>query len=306
MKIGEIVWFNGELKSREDCKIDLLTHALHYGTGVFEGIRAYEQPNGRAGIFRLKKHMERLQQSAKVLGFSVPYSVDELCTGAKETVSKNNLKTCYIRPLAFIGSGPLGMSFGKTPPIQTAIMTWEWGSYLGDDGINNGIRVKTSSQIRPHVNSVMTKGKITGNYAMGVVAKQEALSLGYDEALLLDPNGYVCEGSGENLFALIDGKILTPPRTSILPGITRNSVLTLLESQGLRGEEALFTRDDLYFAEEVFMCGTAAEITPVSEIDGRKIKDGKPGALTKKIQSLYMDSVQGKHPEFSKKWVTVV
>ena len=309
MARGDKIWLNGKILGVEEAKISLFTHALHYGTGAFEGIRAYKQKNGGGAIFRLREHMERLDDSVKIMGFEVPFSTEELMQGAIDAAKANNFEECYLRPIAFIGDGPLGVFPGANPKVEVAILTWEWGSYLGDKGINEGARLKVSSFIRPHVNSAMTKGKITGGYITGVISKREAINAGYDEALMLDPEGYMTEGTGENLFMIKNGIVKTTQLTSILNGVTRATVIQMLKKRGLEVIETRFTRDELYTADEVFLTGTAAEITPIASIDDRKMgrgpNAGKPGPISKQIQSDYAKLVRGElGGEFPKEWLT--
>jgi branched-chain amino acid aminotransferase len=311
MARGQQVWYNGKILPSEEAKISLFTHALHYGTGAFEGIRAYKQKSGGGAVFRLEEHMLRLIESGKIMGFEVPFTVEELVKAAVETCKANKFDECYIRPILFVGDGPLGVYPSAKPPIDVAILTWEWGSYLGDKGANEGARLKISSFVRPHVNSIMTKGKITGQYVNSVLAKSEALKMGFDEALLLDPEGYLTEGSGENLFMIRDGVIKTTPLTSILTGITRRTVIEYFESQGLQVRESRFTRDEIWCADEVFLTGTAAEITPVKEIDfrpiGRGAAAGKPGPITAKLQRDYQAIVRGELKiKGSERWLTPI
>lgn len=306
MARGSKVWFNGKFIPAEDAKISLFTHALHYGTGAFEGIRAYRQNKGGGAIFRLREHMERLHNSSKILGLSLPFSVDQLCEAAVEACRQNQYEECYIRPIAYVGDGPLGVSVGKNPPVDIALLTWEWGKYLGDDAVQNGTRLKISSFNRPQPNSVMTKGKISGQYVTGVLAKQEAIACGYDEALLLDPEGYLAEGSGENLFMISNGVVKTTPLNSILGGITRSTVIEHLRHQGLTVEEIRFTRDELWGANEAFVCGTAAEVTPIRSVDDRDIGKGKPGEITLKLQREYQAMVRGDLPPYGKNWLTPI
>jgi len=306
MAIGTQVWLNGKILPLESAKVSLLTHGLHYGTGVFEGIRTYKQKAGGGAVFRLREHMERMVDSLKILDLKCPYSLDELCRGAIEVTKANRFEECYIRPLGYIADGPLGVYPGENPPVSIAIMNWEWGKYLGDEGVNKGARLMTSSYIRPHVNSVMNKGKITGQYVTGVIAKKEAVRLGFDEAIMLDPDGYVAEGTGENIFIIKRGKVKTTPLTAILGGITRRTVMEHLEKQGSPVHEIRFTRDELWCADEVFMCGTAAEITPIREVDNRVIADGRPGPLTKKLMREYADMVRGTVPEYGREWLTPI
>lgn len=312
MARGSKVWLNGKISNVEEAKISLFTHALHYGTGAFEGIRAYKQKNGGGAIFRLRDHLERLEDSAKIMGFEMSYTVDEMMKACTDACIANNFEECYVRPLAFIGDGPLGVYPGANPKMDLAILVWEWGSYLGDKGINEGAKLKVSSWIRPHVNSAMTKGKITGAYITGVVSKREAISQGYDEALMLDPEGYLTEGTGENLFIVKNNIVKTTQLTSILNGVTRNTVIEMIKKQGLTLIETRFTRDELYCCDEVFLTGTAAEITPISSVDDRKIgrgdRAGKPGPVTQMIQKNYAALVRGDSisNEFPKEWLTPV
>jgi branched-chain amino acid aminotransferase len=311
MARGSKLWLNGSIKTVEEAKISLFSHALHYGTGAFEGIRAYRQKSGGGAIFRLREHMERLQDSIKIMGFEIPYSIEEMCQGAIDACKANGFEECYVRPLAYIGDGPLGVYPGATPKIDLAILVWEWGSYLGDKGVNEGAKLKVSSFVRPHVNSAMTKGKITGAYVVGVVSKSEAIRQGYDEALMLDTEGYMTEGTGENLFIIRNGIVKTTQLTSILNGVTRNTVMEMIRKRGLTLVETRFTRDELYCADEVFLTGTAAEITPVSSVDDRKIgrgpAAGKPGPITQQIQKDYADLVRGGlKGEFPESWLTPV
>jgi len=291
------IWMDGKLVDWDDAKIHVLTHAFHYGTGVFEGIRAYEGEDGRPAVFRLRDHIQRLFDSAQILGVKVPHSFDEICAACKQTLSANGLKAGYIRPVVYIGDGVMGV-YPADNPIRMIIATWKWGTYLGEDALKKGIRVKVSSFNRPQPNSAMTRAKITGGYVTGVLAKKEAKGLGYDEALLLDVDGYVAEGSGENVFIYRKGKLKTTPLTSILPGITRETVMTLARDMGVAVEEQRFTRDEAYIADEVFFCGTAAEVTPIREIDGRSIGKGSTGPVTQKIQAAFFDAVKGRAPKY--------
>ncbi|NDG85316.1 MAG: branched-chain amino acid transaminase [Proteobacteria bacterium] len=310
MARGEKIWLNGKVLNAEEARISLFSHALHYGTGAFEGIRAYKQKKGGGAVFRLREHMERLQDSIKIMGFEIPYSVDEMTAAALEICKANQFEECYVRPIAYIGDGPLGVYPGANPKIDLAILTWEWGNYLGDKGVNEGTKLKVSTFVRPHVNSGMTKGKITGAYVTGVVSKREAILQGYDEALMLDHEGYMTEGTGENLFIIRDGVVKTTQLTSILNGITRNTVMEMLKKFGYPLVETRFTRDELYCADEVFLTGTAAEITPVASVDDRKIgrgpTAGKPGPVTQRIQKAYADLVRGEIGEFPKEWLTPI
>lgn len=311
MARGSQVWYNGKILPVEKAQVSLFTHGLHYGSGAFEGIRAYKQKRGGGAVFRLTEHLERLFDSCKILGLEIPYQLNDLVTGTQAVCKANQFEECYIRPIAFVADGPLGVYAGANPPVDLAILTWEWGSYLGDKGANEGARLAVSSFIRPHVNSAMTKGKITGQYVNGVLAKREALANGFDEALLLDAEGYLTEGSGENLFVIRDGIAKTTPLNSVLSGITRRTVLELLKQQGVSVIEQRFTREEVWCADEVFLTGTAAEITPVKEVDrraiGRGAAAGKPGLLTAKLQKDYQALVRGETaPEFSRGWLTAL
>ncbi|MEE2780339.1 MAG: branched-chain amino acid transaminase, partial [Myxococcota bacterium] len=271
----------------------VLTHTLHYGLGVFEGIRVYEHPDGRSAVFRLEDHIKRLALGARMITLPLEYSVEELMEACVRVARSNRLSSCYLRPLAFVGEGELGVA-AMSNPTQVAIAAWPWGAYLGDAGLTAGVRIKTSSFVRPHVNSQLHKGKVVGHYVNSILAKREALLDGYDEALLLDTNGYVCEASGENIFAVKDGIIYTPAfGGAILGGITRSTLMTLAREADFEIREAPITRDMLYMSDEIFMCGTAAEVTPVRELDRRMIGDGVPGPVTKQLQKRYFDVVKG-------------
>jgi branched-chain amino acid aminotransferase len=309
MARGTHCWYNGKILPVEEAKISLFTHALHYGSGAFEGIRAYKQASGGGAVFRLAEHMQRFEESAKILGFKLPFSQAQLIQAVKDTCKANKFEECYIRPILFVGDGPLGVNPGNEPPIDIAVLNWEWGAYLGNE--HAGARLKVSSFVRPHVNSSMTKGKITGQYVNSVLAKREAISSGFDEAILLDPEGYVTEGSGENIFMIRDGIVKTTPLNSILNGITRQSIMRYMEHKGLKIIESRFTRDELWCADEVFLTGTAAEITPVQEIDmrpiGRGDAAGKPGPIAVQIQREFQALVRGKEkPDFAKNWLTAL
>ncbi len=296
------IWMDGELIPWEEAKIHVLTHTLHYGLGVFEGIRCYVLSDGRSGIFRLKEHIDRLYDSALIGEIEIPFSREEIMEACKETVKVNGLKEAYIRPIVFIGEGAMGVH-PQDNPIHVAIVTWRWGAYLGEEALKRGTRIKTSSYTRHHVNAMMTKAKICGNYVNSVLAKREAMRLGYDEALMLDTEGYVAEASGENIFMVKDGVIKTTPPTAILAGITRDSVITIARDKGYPLVEEKFTRDELYTADEVFFTGTAAEVTPIREIDDRKIGAGVPGPVTRDIQETYFRVVRGEVEEY-RHWIT--
>ena len=290
---AEKIWKNGELIPWDDANVHVLTHTLHYGLGVFEGIRCYECADGRSAVFRLREHVVRLLNSAKIGEMDIPFTLEEIEQGIKDTLKANNLKEGYIRPIAIIGEGVMGVH-PQDNPIELFIVTWPWGAYLGEEGLKKGIRVKISSYTRHHVNISMTKAKICGNYVNSILAKREAVRSGYDEALLLDTEGYVCEASGENIFIVEGDTLKTPPLTSILPGITRDSIMTLAKDMGLNVVEQRFTRDELYTADEAFFTGTAAEVTPIREVDDRIIGKGSAGDTTLRIQAAYFDVVKGK------------
>jgi len=298
------IWLDGKLIHWEDAKVHVLTHALHYGTAYFEGIRCYELADGRSAVFRLPEHMRRLADSGKILGFPLPYTEAQVCQAALEVIRANNLKECYIRPLAFVGLGDLGL-YAPDNPINVCIAVWPWGAYLGDDGLQKGIRAKISSYTRHHVNVMMTKSKAAGNYINSVLAKHEVKKAGYDEAIMLDAEGYVSEASGENIFMVRDRTIKTTPLTSILPGITRDSIIRLARDKGYEVVEERFTRDELYTADEAFFTGTAAELTPIREVDDRQIGAGRRGSVTEDVQKTFFDVVKGKNPKYEK-WLAYV
>jgi len=296
---------DGALVPWHEANVHVLTHTLHYGFGVFEGIRCYRTENGKSAIFRLKEHVDRLFNSAKILGIEVPYSPEEITGAILEVVRVNKLEECYIRPLIFLGDNKMGLNPDGVD-VRVAIAAWPWGTYLGDDGLNKGIRVRTSSFTRHHVNISMTKAKACGYYINSIFAKAEAVRDGYDEAILLDPNGYVSEGSGENIFILYKGTLITPPlSSSCLDGITRDAVFGFCKELDIPLKEETLTRDELYLADEIFLTGTAAEITPIREIDNREIGNGAKGEITDRIQKVFFDTVAGKNPTF-RHWLTEV
>ncbi|MFZ3071942.1 MAG: branched-chain amino acid transaminase [Thermodesulfobacteriota bacterium] len=298
MKKGEKIWFNGKLVNWDEAQVHVLTHTLHYGLGVFEGIRCYLCDDGGSAVFRLKEHTDRLFSSAHIAQMKIPFTKDEINNAVIETLKANKLKEGYIRPLAFLAEGSMGI-YPKDNPVRVAIAAWEWGAYLGEDGLKKGIRVKMSSFTRHHVNVGMTKAKIVGNYVNSILAKREVVAAGYDEALLLDTDGYVSEGSGENIFMVKDGVLKTTPLTSVLNGITRDAVIKIAKDAGIAVLEGRFSRDELYIADEAFFTGTAAEITPIRELDDRMIGEGKPGPVTKKIQDTFFDIVKGRNKNYS-------
>lgn len=294
---------DGSFVDWADANVHVLTHSLHYGLAAFEGIRCYKGKSGSA-IFRLQEHVDRLFESAHIGMMTIPYERKQVAEAIVETVRVNKLDSCYIRPLVYIGYGAMGVYPGDNP-IKLAIAAWKWGAYLGDDALANGMRACVSSFTRHHVNVSMTRGKISGYYVNSIFAKREAKANGYDEAILLDPEGYVSEGTGENIFLVRKGRIKTTPLTSILEGITRNSVIDLAREQGIAVTEERFTRDEMYIADEVFVTGTAAELTPVREIDNRRIGTGKPGPITLALQKRFFSIVRGEDPAHES-WLTRV
>jgi len=287
-----VIWLDGKMVPWRDAKVHVLTHTLHYGLGVFEGVRAYNTDDGPA-IFRLQEHTDRLFRSAKIMGMGMPFDKDTLNEAQKAVVRENNLESAYLRPMCFYGSEGMGI---RADNLQTHVMiaAWEWGSYLGAENMEKGIRIRTSSFTRHHVNITMCKAKANGNYMNSIMALQEAVECGYDEALLLDANGFVAEGSGENFFMIRDGVLYTPTLTSALEGITRATVMTLAEDIGLEVVEKQITRDEVYVADEAFFTGTAAEVTPIRELDNRSIGNGGRGPITEQLQSMYFDQVYGR------------
>jgi branched-chain amino acid aminotransferase len=299
---GEAIWLDGKFVDWADAKVHILTHTLHYGLGVFEGIRCYRTDDGASAVFRLGDHIRRLYDSAHINLIEVPYPRDEIEAACLETLRRNRLQEGYLRPLVFIGDGEMGLNPGANP-IRVAIVAWAWGKYLGEEGITRGIRARVSSFSRHFVNSKMTKGKTCGDYVNSILAKREALLDGYDEAIMLDTEGLVSEASGENLFAARDGVLATPPLPSVLGGITRASAIELARDRGIPVEVRAITRDELYVADELFLTGTAAEITPIRELDRRRIGDGGRGPLTKLLQAAFFDVVAGREPKYDH-WLT--
>src|SRR4051794_18417246 len=306
LKPVDKVWVDGQLVPFKDAQVHVLTHTLHYGVGAFEGIRCYRRADGRGAIFRLAEHIDRLFDSCHICTLDVPYSRQDVMDACLDTMRANKMTEAYLRPIIFLGDGALGLG-SLDNPVRTAICVYEWGAYLGDEGLRQGIRAKVSSFTRGALNSNMSKGKICGQYVNSVLAKREAMKAGYDEAILLDGNGHIAEASGENIFLVKKGRIKTPPLSSpILNGITRDSIITIARELGYPLEEATFARDELWLADEVFMCGTAAEITPVREIDDRRIGAGQCGPVTRRLQEHFFEVVKGKagkdplHPE----WLT--
>ena len=296
-----VIWFNGELVPWREAKVHVLTHTLHYGMGVFEGVRAYETAQGPA-IFRLKEHTRRLFDSAHIMGMKIPYTQDQINAAHVAAVRENKLPHAYMRPMAFLGSDALGLR-AKGLSVNVIVAAWEWPSYMSPEALELGIKVRTSSYTRHHVNIAMTRAKANGNYINSMLALNEALSGGAEEALLLDPEGYVAEGSGENVFIVRDGVIYTPDVTSCLDGITRKTIMQLAGELGYTVKEKRITRDEVYIADEAFFTGTAAEVTPIRELDGRVIGAGKRGPVTTALQTLYFDVVRGKNAQHGD-WLT--
>ncbi|MFQ5449449.1 MAG: branched-chain amino acid transaminase [Nitrospinaceae bacterium] len=305
MEKSDKIWLDGKMVPWHEANVHVLTHTLHYGLGVFEGIRCYRTHNNKSVIFRLTEHVERLFNSAVILGIEVPYSKEEIFQTILTVVRENHLEECYIRPIVFLGNNKMGLNPDGVD-VRVAIAAWPWGTYLGDDSLTQGIRVRVSSFTRHHVNITLTRAKACGYYINSILAKAEAVRDGYDEAILLDTNGYVSEGSGENIFFLSRGKLSTPALSCAnLEGITRDAVIKICRDLEIELEERCITRDELYIADEVFLTGTAAEITPVREVDNRVIGAGKRGKITELVQKTFFDIVRGDHAKF-KNWLTEV
>lgn len=300
---SKYIWLDGSLVPFEEAQIHLLSHTLHYGLGAFEGIRSYRQHDGGGGgIFKLNDHLERLFDSAKMCRMTMPFDLDTLHNACVETLKANEFEEAYIRPIIFLGHGAMGLGT-RNNPVRVAIATWEWGPYLGADGLANGIRVGTSSYTRHHVNANLQRAKIIGHYVNSILARYEANDNGYDEAIMLDHSGYVAEGTGENLFVIREGKVKTPPVVNILAGITRRTAIDILERNNVQVSEMHFGRDAIYVADEVFLTGTAAEITPVREADRLKIGPDTPGPITKMVQETYTQGVRGQ-VDWMRKYIT--
>jgi branched-chain amino acid aminotransferase len=293
------IWMDGEMVEWRDAKIHVLSHTLHYGCGAFEGVRAYKTADGSTAIFRLREHTERLFNSAKILRMKIPFSLEQVEQAQKDVVRANKLDSCYLRPLTWIGSEKLGVS-PKGNTIHLMVAAWAWGAYLGEEGLKKGIRVKTSSYTRHHVNITMTQAKAVSNYTNSILANMEALDDGYDEALLLDASGFVSEGAGENLFVIKNGVVYTPDLSAgALNGITRNTVFHICKDLGIELVQKRITRDEVYIADEAFFTGTAAEVTPIRELDRITLGAGSRGPVTEKIQSAFFDIVNGRNPTYA-------
>jgi len=300
----ERVWHNGAFVAWDEANVHILTHTLHYGLGVFEGIRCYRGADGSSSVFRLREHVERLFGSARIVEIDMPYGRDEIETAILETLRANRMSEGYIRPLVYLGAGAMGL-LPKDNPTQVAIVVWPWGAYLGDEGLERGIRAKVSSYTRHHPNVSLTKSKTCGDYVNSILAKREVTRMGYDEAIMLDTNGLVAECSGENIFIVRRGVLKTPPLVSVLEGITRDSVIRIARDKGIEVVETQITRDEVYCADEKFLTGTAAEITPVREVDDRKIGAGARGPITRTIQTTFFDAVHGRDRKYES-WLTRV
>ncbi len=300
----EKVWLDGKFIAWDDARVSILTHTLHYGLGVFEGIRCYQCDDGRSAVFRLRDHVQRLYDSARIVELEIPYSQDEIDAAILQTLRVNRLAEGYIRPLVFLGEGAMGL-LPADNPVRVSLIVWPWGAYLGEESLETGIRAKVSSYTRHHPNVSMTKSKTCGDYVNSILAKREVTRLGYDEAIMLDTHGMVAEASGENLFLVRRGVLKTPPLASVLEGITRDAVVRIARDKGIEVVEQNVTRDELYTAEEAFLTGTAAEVTPIREVDDRPIGDGKRGPVTRTIQTTYFDAVHGRESKYES-WLTRV
>ena len=304
MEQADLIWHNGELVAWEDAKVHVLTHGLHYGTGVFEGIRAYDTDEGPA-IFRHIDHLERLFKSAELYYMPIPYTLDELRSAAHDLITANELRECYVRPIAFRGYGQMGL-YPLDCNVEVSIAAWPWGAYLGEEGKRHGIRAKVSSWRRIPHDALIPHAKASGQYLNSVLAKIESHKAGYQEAILLDSHGFVCEGTGENVYAVRDGEIITPPQTAaILDGINRKSIIQIAHDLGLTVVERDLARAELYLAEEVFLSGTAAELVPVREIDDHLVGGGEPGEITRRIQTVFDDALHGRDPRYAQ-WLDIV
>jgi branched-chain amino acid aminotransferase len=296
---SDVIWMDGRFIPFDDAQVHVLSHTLHYGLGAFEGVRAYEQPNGKAGIWRLEEHTRRFFDTLNILQIKTEFTPQDINEACLEVLRRNNFTSAYLRPLAFLGHGQMGLG-ARNNPTHVAISAWKWGAYLGDEGMQKGVRLKTSSLTRHHPNAAMSRAKVVGHYVNSIMARYEANDDGFDEALMLDHNGFVAEGTGENVFVIRDGIIKTPPSANILPGITRNTVIKLLRARGYTVLEQFFGRDAFYVADEAFMCGTAAEVTPMQSLDRRQIGEGRPGPITQEIQAAYLAAVRGEDPELAR------
>jgi branched-chain amino acid aminotransferase len=289
------IWMDGRLVPFDEATTHVLSHTLHYGLGAFEGIRAYEQPDGRAGIWALDEHLERFLDTLKITKMETSWDLAALRQACIDVLQDNGFRAAYLRPLAFLGSGQMGLG-ARDNQVHIVIAAWPWGAYLGEEGMQKGVRLRTSSFTRHHPNAAMSRAKVVGHYVNSILARYEANDDGFDEGLMLDANGYVAEGTGENVFVVKKGRVLTPPMANILPGITRDTCMQILDHLGVPLQEQFFGRDAFYTADEAFMCGTAAEVTPIASLDRRQIGAGSRGPITTKVQAIYLDAVQGKIP----------
>jgi branched-chain amino acid aminotransferase len=289
---SDLIWMDGQFVPYDKAQVHVLAHSLHYGLGVFEGIRSYTQGEGVGGVFRLDEHVRRFVESAKMCQLPLPYDFETLRDACVETLQRNKMTAAYIRPLAFYGSGAMGLG-ARSNQVHVVIAVWHWGAYLGEEGMQQGIRAGTSSFTRHHVNSSLQRAKVVGQYVNSILARYEANDNGFDEAIMLDSRGYVAEGTGENLFVIRDGVVSTPPLANVLAGITRDTAIAIMRRQGHEVNETVFGRDALYAADEVFMTGTAAEVTPIREVDRRTVGPGHPGPITKAVQDTYLRGVRG-------------
>ena len=300
----EKIWMDGRLIPWDAAQVPVLTHTLHYGLGCFEGIRCYECDDGRSAIFRLRDHLQRLENSARILEIEIPFSLQQLEQATLETFRASKLSSGYVRPIVFLGAGSMGL-LPADNPVHVAIVVWPWGAYLGEENLERGIRAKVSSYVRQNPNASMTKSKTCGDYVTSILAKREVTRVGYDEAVMLDTQGRVAEGSGENIFIVRNGVLKTPPLESVLEGLTRASVITIARDKGIDVTEQSFTRDEFYIADEAFLTGTAAEVTPIRELDNRLIGDGSRGPITRTIQSTFFDAAHGRSSKYQD-WLTYV
>jgi branched-chain amino acid aminotransferase len=305
LKKVDTIWIDGKLVPWDDANEHVLAHTLHYGLGAFEGIRAYKRADGRTAIFRLAEHVDRLWSSCHICTIDVPFSKDEVKGACAEVLRANRLEAAYLRPLVYLGYGAMGLG-SLEPPVRTVVAAYEWGAYLGEEGLKRGIRAMVSTYKRSAVDSAMTKGKICGQYVNSILAKREALRHGFDEAIMLDRTGHVAEATGENVFIVRKGALQTAPTSSsILAGITRDTVMRIAHDLGVEVIERVFTRDEMWIADEVFMCGTAAELTPVREVDNRRIGTGEPGPVTRRVQKVFFEVVKGAETRYPE-WLTYV
>lgn len=299
------IWMDGEMVPWDDARVHVLTHTIHYGTGAFEGIRCYRRASGESQVFRLREHIDRLYDSAKILQLTMPFEREAVAEACVEVVRVNKVDACYLRPLVFLGDEAMGL-YAPNNTVHVSVVAWRWGAYLGEEALRKGIRAKVSSYARGHVNATMAKGKISGHYVNSILAKREAKAAGYDEAIMLDTNGYVAEASGENLFMVKKGEIRTPDLSSpILAGITRDAIITLARESGLKVTEGRIARDELWTADEIFLTGTAAELTPVREVDDRAVGRGAMGPVTEMLQGRFFEIVRGATADHAE-WRTVV